>query len=88
VDRFLEWAGIFLFATTLRFTRPPIQLLRGGGAHSSGLRWPEREASRSPPTSANVKNVWSYTSISTNVVIIISSSSSVLLIGYQHVYVE
>jgi hypothetical protein len=32
------------------------------GAVSAAVKGPEREASHSPPSSAEVKNVWSYTS--------------------------
>jgi hypothetical protein len=34
----------------------------GGGALSLGVKRPEREADQSPPSSAEVKKVWSYTS--------------------------
>jgi hypothetical protein len=33
------------------------------GALSLGVKWPGREADHSPPSSAEVKNAWSYTSI-------------------------
>jgi len=35
----------------------------GTRALSQGIKWPGREADRSPPSSAKVKNAWSYTSI-------------------------
>jgi hypothetical protein len=35
---------------------------RGGGASFSRLKWPMREADHSLPSSAEVKNAWSYTS--------------------------
>jgi hypothetical protein len=58
--------GIFLFTTgfmlALRSTQPPIQWVPG--ALSLGVKRPEREADYSPPTSANVRNVRSYTSTS------------------------
>jgi hypothetical protein len=41
-------------------TQPPIQC--EPGALSLGVKWPGREADHSPPTSADVKNAWSYTS--------------------------
>jgi hypothetical protein len=56
--------GIFLFTTAsrtaLRPTQPPIQWVPG--APSPGVKRPGREADRSPPSSAEVKNAWSYTS--------------------------
>jgi hypothetical protein len=57
--------GIFLFTTATRMTlgptQPPIRLVPG--ALSLGVNRPGREADYSPPSSAEVKNVWSYTSI-------------------------
>jgi hypothetical protein len=44
----------------LRCTQLPIQLVPG--TLSPGLNWPEREADHLPLSSAEVKNVWSYTS--------------------------
>jgi hypothetical protein len=32
------------------------------GALSLGLKWPGREADHSPPSNAEIKNAWSYTS--------------------------
>jgi hypothetical protein len=59
-----RWLGIFLFTTASRtalgLTQPPIQWVPG--ALSPGVKWPGREADRSPPSSAEVKNAWSYTS--------------------------
>jgi hypothetical protein len=56
--------GIFLFTTAsktvLASTQPPIQWVPG--ALSLGVKRLEREADRSPPSSAEVKNAWSYTS--------------------------
>jgi hypothetical protein len=56
--------GIFLFITVPRTalgpTQPPIQ--SGPVALSLGLKWPGGEADHSPPSSAEVKNAWSYTS--------------------------
>jgi hypothetical protein len=44
----------------LRPTKPPIQWVPG--AFSLGIKRTGREAGRSPPSSAEVKNAWSYTS--------------------------
>jgi hypothetical protein len=56
--------GIFLFTTASRTilgpTQLPIQLV--SGALSLGVKGPEREADHSPPSSAEVKNTWNYTS--------------------------
>jgi hypothetical protein len=41
-------------------TQPPVQRVRG--ALSLGLKWLGHEAEHSPPSSAEVKHVWSYTS--------------------------
>jgi hypothetical protein len=46
--------------TALGFTQPPIQCVPG--ALSLGVKRPGREADHSPPSSAKVKNAWSYTS--------------------------
>jgi hypothetical protein len=46
--------------TVLGPTQPPIQWVPG--ALSLRLKRPGREADHSPPSSAEVKNVWSYTS--------------------------
>jgi hypothetical protein len=55
---------IFLFSTasrpTLRPTQPHIQWVTG--ALSQGVKRPGREADHFPPTSAEVKNAWIYTS--------------------------
>jgi hypothetical protein len=40
---------------------PPTLLALGTGGLSPGVKLPEREADHSPPSSAEVKNVWSYT---------------------------
>jgi hypothetical protein len=42
--------------------QPPIQWVTG--ALSPGLKWPGRELNHSPPSEAEIKNVWSYTSTS------------------------
>jgi hypothetical protein len=58
-----EGLGIFLFTTAsrpaLRPTQPPIQWVKG--AFSLGVKQPVFEAKHSLPSSANVKNAWSYT---------------------------
>jgi hypothetical protein len=57
--------GIFFITTAYRPalgpTQPPIQ--RVPGALPVGIKRPGREAYHSPPSSAEVKNAWSYTSI-------------------------
>jgi hypothetical protein len=57
--------GIFLFTiasgTVLGPTQPPIQWIPG--ALSLEVKRPGREADHSPPSSAEVKNAWGYTSI-------------------------
>jgi hypothetical protein len=54
----------FLFSKSsrpaLRSTQPPIQWVPG--ALSPGIMRPEREVDHSPPTSAEVKKMWIYTS--------------------------
>jgi hypothetical protein len=63
---FESWQGlgIFLFNTTSRPalgpTQPPIQCVPG--ALSLGVKQQGREADHSPPSGAEVKIVWSYTS--------------------------
>jgi hypothetical protein len=56
--------GIFFFTiasrTALGPTQPPIQWVPG--ALSLEVKRPGREADHSPPPSAEIKNVWSYTS--------------------------
>jgi hypothetical protein len=56
--------GIFLFTTVsetaLGPTKPPIQWVTG--TFSLGVNRPGREADHSPPSSAEVKDAWSYTS--------------------------
>jgi hypothetical protein len=56
--------GIFLFTTVSRMalgpTQPPIQWIPR--VLSLGVKRPEREDDHSPPSSAEVKNAWSYTS--------------------------
>jgi hypothetical protein len=46
---------------SLGFTKSPVQWVPG--ALFPGLKRPGREADHSPPTSAEVKNMWIYTSI-------------------------
>jgi hypothetical protein len=60
-----QWGlEIFLFTTASRTAlgsiQPPMQWVPG--ALSMGVKRPEREADHSPPSSAEVKNTWSYTS--------------------------
>jgi hypothetical protein len=59
-----QWVRIFLFTTASRpalwSTQPRIQWVTG--ALSVGVKWPGREADHSLPSSAEVKNAWSYTS--------------------------
>jgi hypothetical protein len=56
--------GVFLFTTVSRMalgpTQPPIQWV--SGAPSLAVKRPGREADHSPPSSAEVKNAYSYTS--------------------------
>jgi hypothetical protein len=56
--------GIFLFTTVSRTAlgpiQPPIQWVPR--ALFLGVKRPRREADHSPPSSAEVKNAWSYTS--------------------------
>jgi hypothetical protein len=68
-DSIVKWmisAGlqIFLFATApnpaLGPTQPPIKWVPR--ALSPVIRQPKRDADHSPPSSAEVKNAWSYTS--------------------------
>jgi hypothetical protein len=56
--------GIFLFAVSipvLRPTQPRTQWV--SGTIFLGVKRPGREADHSPPSSAEVKNTWSYTSV-------------------------
>jgi hypothetical protein len=61
--RFPEGAETILFAAVsipaLECTQPPVQLI---SALSPGLKRPGREADFPPPSNAEVKNAWSYTS--------------------------
>jgi hypothetical protein len=56
--------GIFLFATASRPALGPIQPPNQWvpGAVTPGVKWPGRKADHSPPSSADVKNEWSYNS--------------------------
>jgi hypothetical protein len=66
VQGFDSWQGlrIFLFTIMSRMaagpTQPPIQWVPG--ALSLGVKRPGHEADHSPPSSAEVKNAWGYTS--------------------------
>jgi hypothetical protein len=53
----------FLFTTASRTALGPIQspIQWVTGALSLGVKRPGREADHSPPSSSEVKNVWSYT---------------------------
>jgi hypothetical protein len=61
---FRKGLGIFLFTIAFRPalgpTQPPIQW--APRALSLGVKWLGCEADHSPPSSAAVKNAWSYTS--------------------------
>jgi hypothetical protein len=61
---FRQGLGIFLFTTASRTalgsTQPPIQWVTG--SLSLEVKRPGSEAEHSPPSSAEVKNEWSYTS--------------------------
>jgi hypothetical protein len=57
-DFTLTWE--FFSSTALGPTQPPIKWVPG--ALSLGVKRPGREADHSPPTSAEDKNAWSYTS--------------------------
>jgi hypothetical protein len=63
---FESWQGlgIFLFTitsrTALRPSQPPIQWVPGD--LSLRVKWPEGKTDHSPPSSAEVKNAWRYTS--------------------------
>jgi hypothetical protein len=50
---------IFLFPVSSRPIQRPRHWFPGTG--SLEVRWPEHEADHSPPSSAEVKNEWSYT---------------------------
>jgi hypothetical protein len=56
--------SFFLFSKSSRpalgSTQPPMQWVLG--ALSPGVKRPEREADHSPPTSAEIKRMWTYTS--------------------------
>jgi hypothetical protein len=56
--------GIFLFTAAFRPALGPTQPRIKGvpGAPSVGVKWSGREADHSPPTSAEIKKAWSYTS--------------------------
>jgi hypothetical protein len=58
--------GIFLFSTTFRpaLGRAQSHIQWVSGALSQRVKRPGREADHSPPTSAEVKKVWRYTSTS------------------------
>jgi hypothetical protein len=55
-----HWAPFKLFLVTVWYTQPPVQW--ASGALSPGVKRPGHEVDHSPPTSAEVKKVWIYTS--------------------------
>jgi hypothetical protein len=64
-----SWQGkgknIFLATTSrpaLGPTHPPIQWV--AGPPSTGVKWPQHEVDNPTPSNAEVKNAWSFTSIS------------------------
>jgi hypothetical protein len=78
---------IFVFCTSPRPalgpTQPPVQWVPG--ALSSRVNLPGREADHSPPTSAEVKNTWIYTSTPSRVFMawrLISWAQGQLLLSY------
>jgi len=58
---FRQGLGIFLFATASGSDHPSIQWYQGLFLFWAVKRQ-ERESDHSPPSSAGIKNVWSYTS--------------------------
>jgi hypothetical protein len=48
----------------------PNEYRPGRGAISPEVKWPEREANPCPPSSAEFKNAWSYTSITQHVFVL------------------
>jgi hypothetical protein len=65
--RFPVWGGKGYFSLRHRVQTGsgshPASYLMGTGSFSPALKWPEREADHSPPSSVEVKNVWSRTFI-------------------------
>jgi len=54
--------GMFIFATVSRTDLGPTQPIQWVlGAVTPGVKRPEREANTSPPSSAKIKDAWSYT---------------------------
>jgi hypothetical protein len=51
-----------LFSPSVIKTQPPIQLVPA--AYFPGVKWPRHEVDYASPSSAKVKNMWRYTSIS------------------------
>jgi hypothetical protein len=62
--QFLEFSLLHIVQTGSE--AHPVAYPLGTGGSSPELQRPEREADHSPPTSAEVKNSWSYTSTSLN----------------------
>jgi hypothetical protein len=59
VRKLLDTPSMLFKIMVLGPTQPPIQWVTG--APSLGIKLPGREADHSPPSSAEVKNAWSYT---------------------------
>jgi hypothetical protein len=60
-----EGLGIFIFTTASRLAlRPSAPIQWVPGVLFLGVKRPGREADRSPPSSAEVKNAWSYEDVS------------------------
>jgi hypothetical protein len=82
--------GIFLFTIVsrpaLRPTQDPVQ--RVPGTLSLGIKWPGREADHSPPSSAEVKNAWRYTSIPQYAFMAWCSVKAQDLYFYLYVYIS
>jgi hypothetical protein len=67
--RFLAGQKIFLLASASRPALKPVQALSNGYRRPflRGIKRPGREADHSLPSSAEVKKIWSYTSITPHV---------------------
>jgi hypothetical protein len=52
---------IFFYGVQTGFGVRPVSYQVGTGAVSPGIKQPEREADHSPPTCAEVKKTWIYT---------------------------
>jgi hypothetical protein len=58
-----RWGGERLFCVMSRPTNQPHRMCTGSTFPAGGGEWPGRENEHSRPSSAEVKNLWSYTSI-------------------------